>query len=120
MSRISELSHFFKGSSAALGMDRVAESCRDIEMFSKLAYNHQSQAEVLEAAILITQAMPSTTPAIQSMINQDAVQMAHTIRALGHLLSTVQGECTEAWNWMREFYVDQEKAACKAGSSSID
>jgi len=120
MSRISDLSHFFKGSSAALGMDRVAESCRDIEMFSKLAYNHQSQAEVLEAAILITQAMPSTTPAIQSMFNQDAVQMAHTVRALGHLLSTVQGECTEAWNWLREFYADREKARGEAGSSSID
>jgi hypothetical protein len=101
-------------------MDRVAESCRDIEMFSKLAYGHQSQAGSLEPAILIIQAMPTTTPSIQSMISQDAAQTAYTIRTLGHLLSTVQGECAEAWNWMREFYVDREKARGEAGSSSID
>jgi hypothetical protein len=101
-------------------MDRVAESCRDIEMFSKLAYSHQFQAGLLEPAISITPAMPSTIPAIQSMISQDAAQAAYTIRTLGHLLSTIQGECAEAWDWMSEFYVDREKARGEAGSSSVD
>jgi hypothetical protein len=101
-------------------MNRVAESCRDIEVFSKLAYNHQSHAGSLEPAISITQAMPTTTPKIQSSISQDAVETAYTIRTLGHLLSTVQGECVEAWNWMSEFYVDREKARGEAGSSSVD
>ena len=90
-------------------MNKVAESCREIETLSKLPHRSEFPAGSLEPEMSTATATIATQPAVQSMISYDAAERTVTIRTMDHLLSTVQGECAEASDWMREFYADREK-----------
>jgi len=81
LQELSSLGHFLKGSSAALGVDKVSSTCQKIEHYGKLR----------------------DEKANRDLTKEDA------LARIGALLGTVGNECTIAEDWLDKWYQDERR-----------
>ncbi|KAF7346088.1 Histidine-phosphotransfer domain HPT domain-containing protein [Mycena sanguinolenta] len=122
---LADRAHFLMGSSAALGVARVAAVCEEMERVAKARLALASEHD--EPILLVPTPAPASVPARDptrdpstSDESQGGLSEEQALKQIAALLEVGKREYAQAERWLRGWYVEHAGAAPPPSASGVD